>query len=81
MKKIESLNCSKFSLNDNQMRKYCGGKKSEDDTENHYRIESDPSDRFPCGDYQEEIIYDGPWSSYMPNYCTMKKPLDCVACR
>ena len=63
------------------MKKYCGGKKTNDNTEIHHRIESDPSERFPCGDYQYEIKYDGPWSSYMFDYCTMKKPLDCLACR
>lgn len=75
--KLESLKNRKYQLNTSQMKQCFGGQKEERNTENTKRIESGPSDKCPCGDYQFEITYDGPWSSYMKDYCTMKECYDC----
>lgn len=77
MKKLESIYSEKFQLNNVQMNVIQGGLREGENSYDPIKHETQASEMCPCGDYQIEHIYDGPWTSYMKDYCEMKQCNEC----
>lgn len=77
MNTFEKLNSDKFKLSTTEMNKAIGGRRDNPNTIQRESIYTNASERCPCGDIKYEITYDGPWSAYMKDHCTLSECLDC----